>query len=832
MTADSIPTILSSAQVVHDNGKVYLKNELGLFHLSISPKMLIIILNEVDGGKTIAQISLKLRDLSIDDFMNFFLQLEGKLFSFRDNHINNENRPIKSEIVIIGNGELASNFSDQLALKSQLNISWFSPDDCPLGLKLNSNPKILSNSDLSSAIGIAKMIIVTLEGVEFDAYYRLNEIILKKEIPCLYIIPGQKDVIVGPTMIPGKTACFECLCKSLYYPEKDKMKKVLSKFKTYSTTDWTLNKKNLINRIIQEVIEEISNVLDFSSKINFSYTHFLERLFEDETRTPVKKPLIRQESCNCFKKKIKRSNNLLSDRIDVYLSTIYGNVPKSTFKFPTSNGKLKPIGKIGIVGGGTAGYLTAIALRKKFPLISVDVIESSKIPAIGVGEGTTPFIRHFLHETLGIDITEFFDKVKPTWKLGVKFLWGKTHPYFFNYPFGHFETLPALLYEKDINKCSLNSMLMNRDASPIMKNGSEADYLSMTENLRFAYHLDNTLFTNYLKIKAIEFGANFIDTKLTHVNTKNDSSRIKDLVDEKGRHHQYDLYIDCSGFKSLLIGESLGSPFKDYKSSLFTDTALVAKGSLDVIRPYTISETLDHGWCWSIPTQKEYHFGYVFSSDYCSIDEAWEELRQKKGLSGDPKTVKFRPGRHEHFWKGNVVAIGNSYGFVEPLEATGIHMIIEGIENLIHILPQFGESSTFDPFINRKLGDHWDYLRWFLSIHYKFNKRSNSEFWKSCNEDCDITGIQNLINLYMETGPLSTQPKEIVEFIDKQFPDPIFGRHGFDHILLGQQIKPNVIFKPLISRDFWSQKLRSSEKISFNSIPQNEAFKLLQDQKD
>lgn len=824
----SIPSVINTAQIVQKEDKVYLKNGLKLFELSISPKLLSIILSAVDSKKTVDQIHTKLgADFNINDLLNFFSLLDGKLFTIKERENRNSikiSAKKKSQIIIIGNGELAINLYYKLSLKSWANPRWLIPSGCKQYAKSMINPEVVSDQKINETVENSEMSIIALEGVKYEVYYKYNETILNKSTPCLFLVPGDHEIIVGPMLIPGKTACFECLCKALYYPENESMKEVIKKFRTSVWTASLVNKENFLNQLNENLVLEVSNILGYNYDCNFRYTHFLERVVNDEKKYIEKRPIFQQESCSCMGKQYRKDKNQASQRIDLYLAAIFDDNSTDVSEFQNYNG-IPFIKKIGIVGGGTAGYLTAIALRKSFPFINVELIESSKISPIGVGEGTTPYIRHFLHDRLQLDISDFFDKVKPTWKLGVKFFWGKPGSYYFNYPFGIIDSIPALVFEKNINKCSLNSMLMDRDALPVIINNS--DYISLLDRIRYAYHMDNKLLAQYLKDKSIEAGVRIIETDIVQVIPNSDKSKIHYLVTEEGKHLKYDLFIDCTGFRSLLIGEALGSSFKNYKSSLYTNNALIARGPMDKMRPYTISETMDNGWCWSIPTQEGYHYGYVFSSDFCSLDTAWEEMNKKKDLKGNPKIVKFISGRHEHFWKGNVVAIGNSYGFVEPLEATGIHMIIESIETLIRSLPQCNKNSAFNSFLNKKIGDHWDYLRWFLSLHYKFNKKSGSKFWKFCNEECDVSGIQDLIDLFLKTGPLTYQSKFRSEIIDQRIPDNIFGRNGFDHILLGQGVVPECSLSPKYDPKIWNLKKESYTSLSGSGILQKQALKII-----
>ncbi len=206
----------------------------------------------------------------------------------------------------------------------------------------------------------------------------------------------------------------------------------------------------------------------------------------------------------------------------------------------------------------------------------------------------------------------------------------------------------------------------------------------------------------------------------------------------------------------VLLGGALDSPFISYNKSLFTDRAIVASvPNAGRLRPYTLAETMNHGWCWNIPTVEEDHRGYVFSSAFATVEEAAEEMRQRNPKMGDYFTVKFVSGRHDDFWKGNVVAIGNSYAFVEPLESTALHMAILQIEHLLEALPVRKHERGVQAALNRKVGDHWDYVRWFLALHYRFNNRLNTPFWQASRSDVDVSAYAELLDWFRERGPLS-----------------------------------------------------------------------------
>jgi tryptophan 7-halogenase len=478
---------------------------------------------------------------------------------------------------------------------------------------------------------------------------------------------------------------------------------------------------------------------------------------------------------------------------------------------------------IGILGGGTAGYLAALTLRALRPELEVTVIESSRIPVIGVGEATTSIIVPFLHGILGLDVVDLYRSVRPTFKLGIRFEWGFPGNYHFNYPFDVGRVRETQLHQGNIRDVSVLSVLMDSNKGPLATYG---EYMySLLADVPFAYHLDNKPFIAYLARHAVRAGVRHLDREIVHVVLTADGSEVESLVDKDGAHLAFDLYIDCSGFRSVLLEHKLGSKFIDYSSSLFTDRAVVGTVASDgEVRPYTTAETMEHGWCWNIPMMDENHRGYVFSSAFCSPDQAVAEMRAKNpGLVGDPSTVKFRSGRHDSFFKGNVVGIGNSYGFVEPLESTGIHIIIYACHALARLMPRGRHDQAGKDVLNQMMAKRWDRLRWFLSLHYKFNQRSDSPFWQECRRHTDISGARPLLDLFLQGGPLHLRSPEITQ------PEHFnFTSFGNDILLFGQGVHDQAtLVPPLETRDAVDRRRAAFRSIAQRCLPHRDVLELL-----
>ncbi len=475
-----------------------------------------------------------------------------------------------------------------------------------------------------------------------------------------------------------------------------------------------------------------------------------------------------------------------------------------------------------VVGGGTAGYFAALALKREFPDVDVTLIESSKIPVIGVGEATTTLMPPFLHVQLGLDIVELYRDVRPTWKMGIKFDWGLPGDYYFNYPFGNGNPVEAYAHDGHINDQSLCSLMMSADRAPIVLD-DDGEPVSLLEHMPYAYHLENESFVAHLAKCARRAGIRHLDAEIETVVPTADRESVDRLILDDGRELRADLYVDASGFRALLIEKALGSSFISYASSLFCDTAVVAEvPRRGPIQPYTTAQTMDAGWCWRIPVEDEDHRGYVFSSAHLTVDEARDEMRAKNPDMGDTWTVRFRSGRHEEFWKGNTVAVGNAYGFVEPLESTALHMVVAEMRVLIRCLRSAADGRCDRAFANESVGSHWDYLRWFLGMHYRFNRKSDSDFWRTCRDTVDVSGIEPMLERFRREGPVmegGISPQDI--------PDPVFNYHGVVTMLLGQQVPCPRPTRTWLSKAAWDARVAESRKLMGRALDQAQALDLL-----
>jgi len=442
-----------------------------------------------------------------------------------------------------------------------------------------------------------------------------------------------------------------------------------------------------------------------------------------------------------------------------------------------------------VLGGGSAGFIAAITLKAKLPDVRVVVIRSRELGIIGVGEGTTVSVPNYLHGFLKVDPLEFHRAVKPTFKLGIKFLWGPRP--FFNYTFSpqydmRYAALPrstGFYCDRDdlsVRFASSNSALMSLDKAFIRLQG---DAPGVRNDV--AYHMENADFVGFLESHAQKLGVEITDDTIADV--EQDDHGITGLVGRSGQRHTADLYVDSSGFASALLGKALGEPFVSFKSSLFCDRAVVGgwqRGPDEPIKPYTTAETMEAGWCWQIEHEHRVNRGYVYSSAFISDDAAEREFRSKNPKVEGTRVVKFISGRYARTWVKNVVAVGNAAGFVEPLESTSLFVICEESGNLAESLMECERrpGPAMANVYNKRVARQWDDIRRFLALHYKFNRRIDSEFWRACLEKTDLADAQEFVDYYIENGPSARWGQYLVGGRDA------FGFEGYLTMMVGQRV--------------------------------------------
>ena len=454
-----------------------------------------------------------------------------------------------------------------------------------------------------------------------------------------------------------------------------------------------------------------------------------------------------------------------------------------------------PIRNVIVLGGGSAGFLAALALKVKLPGLAVTVIRSRDIGIIGVGEGSTVGLTAFLHDYLGVNPKKFFAVAQPTWKLGLRFLWGR-RPYF-NYNFvdtqltGRAEglNLPKGFY------AAAGEMGYEDPVSALMSEGRAFDRLPAGGprlHKQVAYHFENEKFVAFLEGYAAAVGVKIVDD--TVVEVRQDEGGISELRLAGGTAASADLYVDCSGFRSELLGRALGEPFVSYAGSLFCDRAVVGgwERTDEPILPYTTCETMPNGWCWRIEHETRVNRGYVYSGAAVTDERAEAEFRAANPKVGPTRVVKFVSGRRQRAWVKNVVAVGNACGFVEPLEATALGLV--GIQSVVLCDSLLASGRRLLPTqrdqYNRHIGRFWDHIRDFLAVHYRFNDRLDTPFWQRCRAEVDLAGAAEVVDVYREHGPSPFWEPTLLDSADQ------FRLGGYFNLLLGQRVPHGGSFAP------------------------------------
>jgi tryptophan halogenase len=444
----------------------------------------------------------------------------------------------------------------------------------------------------------------------------------------------------------------------------------------------------------------------------------------------------------------------------------------------------KPVRRIVIAGGGTAGWMVAAAISKTLgKLLDIKLIESDEIGTVGVGEATIPTLLMY-NRLLEINEQEFMAATQATFKLGIGFenwrnvgenyvhsfgMTGKDH---WTAGFQHFwlkgrERRIATDYG---DYCLELRASLEHKFAHLPRNG-----------MNYAFHLDAGLFARFLRRFAEGFGVKRIEGKIAEVKTDETSGFIQSLKLDNGAVIEGDLFIDCTGFRGLLIGNALHVGYEDWSHYLFCDSAVALQTeAVGPAIPYTRSIARDAGWQWRIPLQHRVGNGMVYCSRYLADDQAKQGLLasvEGKVLT-EPRVIKFRPGQRRQTWKRNCVAIGLSSGFLEPLESTSIHLIQRCTLRLMQMFPSDGiRQSEIDEF-NRQTNDEIEHIRDFIVLHYHVTNRQDTPFWRACRSMDIPASLRHRIELFRETGRVFRVPNEL------------FAENSWIQVMLGQGIEP------------------------------------------
>ncbi len=475
-----------------------------------------------------------------------------------------------------------------------------------------------------------------------------------------------------------------------------------------------------------------------------------------------------------------------------------------------------------VVGGGTAGWTAAASIARLIGAnLNVVLVESDAIGTVGVGEATIPpFLT--MHRLLKIDEADFLSRVQGTFKLGICFEnWrdiGHDYIHSFGYTgqgcwaagFHHFWLKARKLgFGEDYGRYSRELM-----AARTNKFG-----LVQEDGLSYAYHIDATSYAKYLRQLAEQDGVTRVEGKIVDVR-QTESGDISELVLESGQVVKGDLFIDCSGFVSLLLGKTLGTEFEDWTHWLPCDRAIaVQTRAVGEPIPYTRSIARESGWQWRIPLQTRVGNGLVYCSEFMSDDEARHALlgNVEGETITEPRVLRFRTGQRVKHWNRNCIALGLAAGFIEPLESTSIHLIQRGVIRLIQMFPYDGIVESDRAEFNRQMDTEVRFIRDFIIMHYHVTERTDSEFWRRCRAMEIPDTLRHRLDLFRETGRVFDSIGDI------------FVENSWTQVMLGQGIEPksyHTIVDMMDDQELrqFMQIQRQNVDVVLNQLPTHQQF--------
>jgi tryptophan halogenase len=455
----------------------------------------------------------------------------------------------------------------------------------------------------------------------------------------------------------------------------------------------------------------------------------------------------------------------------------------------TQNHRLR---RVVIVGGGTAGWMTAAALGRflKDGYTKVTLVESEAIGTVGVGESTIPQINMF-NRMLGLDENEFVKKTKATFKLGIDFVDWLRIGHSYHHPFGPYGVdmegvsfhaywlkAHAMGLAPDLGEYSLQTVASRQ--SKFMRPNGQAN--SPLGQIAYAFQFDAGLYARFLREYAEARGVTRQEGKIASVQQDGQSGHVTSVTLESGAVIEGDLFVDCSGFRALLIEQTLKAGYEDWSHWLLNDRAVAMPCALGgSLAPVTRATARPHGWQWRIPLQHRLGNGYAYSSAHVSDDEALADL--SKNLDGeplaDPNFLRFTAGRRKKSWDKNVVAIGLSAGFMEPLESQSIHLIQVGISRLLaHFPDRKFRQADIDRY-NRTMTFEYEKIRDFLILHFKATARNDTPYWDYLREMAIPDYLADKIDLFRGSGRVFRENEEL------------FNDTSWFAVFIGQGITPD-----------------------------------------
>jgi tryptophan halogenase len=493
---------------------------------------------------------------------------------------------------------------------------------------------------------------------------------------------------------------------------------------------------------------------------------------------------------------------------------------------PTSHLPSEPIRSVVVLGDGIAGLLTALTIKRRLPDLAVEMISSNDNGGNDVimNGGSSASLPIFLHGVLGFDPVTFHRQVQPTYKLGTRYLWGprgRFHSTFTGQLDQHLPRLPRP------NGYYCHDEFDYADvASAMMAHGKAFDRQPTGAPVvppHAGYHIQGDRFVKFLQVAAAEAGVTLTEDSLE--NAVPGEHGIASLQLKSGRIVAADLFVDCSGTRSDLLRGTLAEEFVAFERSLFPDRAIVGGWARtdEALNAFSTAETMNAGWAWQVEHDAMVQRGYVYFSHFLSDDEAEKEFRDKNPQLGEVRVVPFQSGRCRRSWVGNVVALGDAAGFVEPLESTAITTITDHATLLVSCLRDSDRRILASQIglYNRRCEADWEEIRRFLALHYKFNTRLETPFWKACHDYTDLAGAEAVIEQYREVGPSQLCAGQLIE-------SRFFGLEGYLAMLVGMAVPCSSRYQPSESDlQIWNQIRAEFATRAQASLTQEEGLRYL-----
>lgn len=467
--------------------------------------------------------------------------------------------------------------------------------------------------------------------------------------------------------------------------------------------------------------------------------------------------------------------------------------------------------------------MTAAALGRLLPkTLQISLLESEQIGTIGVGESTIPPLQTF-HQYIGVDEREFVKATDATFKLGIDFQnWKNDNSRYFHsfgwtgqdtwaYGFQHY----WLKANQQGHSTSYSDYCLELQAAYQNKFA-----INPKDKLNYAYHIDSARYSYFLRKRAEKDGVKRIEGIAKKVNLDANSGAIASLLCANGVTIQADFFIDCTGFRALLMRQSLNVNYEDWSHWLPCDRAIPMQTTATAtIVPYTRARTHSAGWMWRIPLQTRVGNGIVYSSAHLTDDLAKQILLQN--IAGEvvlsPKPIKFQTGQLQHYWYKNCVAIGLASGFIEPLESTSIHLIQKGITRLIQMFPTYKNNDSNALEYNRQMRQECEHIRDFIILHYHLNDKKDSVFWQDLATMAIPNSLQQRIDLFKHNAMVFDQ------YFD------LFAQNSWVQVMLGQGLSPNS-YHPIVDHLSHSElqqllaKHQQQVKFKVQSLPKHSDF--------